>query len=477
MNRTFRGLLAASVIALASLGGALYLAHEQPNRGFDTQALEGGAGMASLDLNALLSNPHLSDQRLLDNAFRQVEKAYYKPVDAQVMVSGERRELVAYLKKHNVGDPAIPSTAATGDEDSDLKLLNRNLRLAQTEYGAKTSNAELTQAAIRGMLNALGDPYTTYLSPAEISSLEESLKGGDFGGIGVYMVVDPRNKELLVEPIEGTPAFRAGIKTGDQIVAVEGKRIAGMPLDDVEKMIRGRVGTSVHLQIRSRLKLAVVSSYGPPRTVLLTREQIYVPSVHAKMEDGFEYVRLADFGQTSYEEVRKAMLEGKSRGAHGYILDLRNNGGGLLDAAVQISSLFIPNGTIVSTIDREGNRDVKTATHDVIGAMPLVILVNKYTASASEITAGAVQDYHVGTLIGTKTFGKGVVQSIYNLSDGGALKITTARYVTPLGRDIHHRGIVPDTVIDQLVDPSLIDTPRDVQLAAAKAHLRRLVFR
>jgi carboxyl-terminal processing protease len=474
LNSTFRGLLAASVIALASLGGALYLAHEQPG---GTQMVDGGNGMASLDLRALLSNPHLSDQRLLDNAFRQVEKAYYKPVDAQVMVSGERRELVAYLKKHHIGDPSIPATPATGDETSDLKLLNRNLRLAQTEYGARTSNAELTQAAIRGMLDALGDPYTTYLSPAEITSLEESLKGGDFGGIGVYMVLDPRTKNLLVEPIEGTPAYRAGIKTGDRIVAVEGHAIAGLPLDDVERLIRGRVGTSVHLQVGSHVRGGSPSAFGPSRTVALTREQIYVPSVHAKMEDGFEYVRLSDFGQTSYEEVRKAMLDGKSHGARGYILDLRNNGGGLLDAAVSISSLFIPDGTIVSTIDRAGNRDVKTATHDVIGATPLVILVNKYTASASEITAGAVQDYHVGTLIGTKTFGKGVVQSIYNLSDGGALKITTARYVTPLGRDIHHRGIEPDTVVDQQVDPSLIDTPHDAQLAAAKAHLRRLAVR
>jgi carboxyl-terminal processing protease len=478
LNTTIRGLLAASVIAIASLGGALYLAHEQPGRDVDRQTVfEGGPGMASLDINSLLSNPHMSDQRLLDNAFRQVEKAYYKPVDAQVMVNGERRELVAYLKQHHIAQPAIPPSTATGDETADLQLLNRNLRLAQTEYGKATSNAELTQAAIRGMLNALGDPYTTYLSPAEISSLEESLNGGDFGGIGVYMVVDPRTKYVLVEPIEGTPAFRAGIKVGDEIVAVEGKRIAGTPLDDVERRIRGPVGTPVHLQVRSHLKGGAPLAYGPTRTVVLTREQIYVPSVHAKMEDGFEYVRLADFGKTSYEEVRKAMLSGKSHGAKGYILDLRNNGGGLLDAAVQISSLFIPDGTIVSTIDREGNKDVKTATHDVIGATPLVLLVNKYTASASEITAGAVQDYHVGTLIGTKTFGKGVVQSIYNLSDGGALKITTARYVTPLGRDIHHRGIQPDTVVDQQVDPGLIDTPRDAQLAAAKAHLRRLAAR
>ena len=199
----------------------------------------------------------------------------------------------------------------------------------------------------------------------------------------------------------------------------------------------------------------------------MTREQIVVPSVHAEMKSGFDYVRLADFGTTSYDEVRKAMLQGKDHHARGYILDLRNNGGGLLDAAVQISSLFIPDGTIVATIDRNNARETKEATHDTIGATPLVILVNKYTASASEITAGAVQDYKVGTLIGTKTFGKGIVQSIYNMSDGGALKITTARYVTPLGRDIHHRGIQPDIVVDQSVDQSLIDTPKDVQLAAA----------
>lgn len=171
------------------------------------------------------------------------------------------------------------------------------------------------------------------------------------------------------------------------------------------------------------------------------------------------------------------MLAGKAKGAHGYILDLRNNGGGLLEAAVEISSLFIPQGTIVSTIDRGGNRDSKGALHEAIGATPLVILVNKYTASASEITAGAVQDYKVGTLIGTKTFGKGVVQSIYNTSDGGALKITTAKYVTPLGRDIHHKGIEPDVIVEQPAEAPIINTPKDLQLQAAKAYLRRTARR
>lgn len=424
---------------------------------------------------------------MVDTAFRQVEKAYYRPVNAQVLLNGEQRELIAYLRKHKVAAPAIPQAIANGDEAHDIRLLNRNLRIAQAQYGKQISNVELTQAAIRGMLNALGDPYTAYLSPSEITSLEESLKGGQFGGIGVYIVQDPATKRILVEPIEGTPAYHAGIKTGDQILAVDGHPVNGLKLDDVEHMIRGRVGTLVRLEVLSpngtrRIMLKGGEREVPvyatkPHVVTVMRQQIYVPSVHAKVEGDFEYVRLADFGQSSYNEVRHAMLSGKARGVRGYILDLRNNGGGLLDAAVQISSLFIPQGTIVSTIDRAGNRESKDAIHESIGAAPLVVLVNRYTASASEIAAGAIQDYKVGTLIGTKTFGKGVVQSIYNLSDGGALKITTARYLTPLGRDIQHRGIAPDITVNQRVDIPIIDTPKDLQLAAAKSYLRRIANR
>jgi len=190
------------------------------------------------------------------------------------------------------------------------------------------------------------------------------------------------------------------------------------------------------------------------------------------MEDGIDYIRLSDFGTTSADEVRKALLDGRARGARAYILDLRNNGGGLLDAAVAISSLFVPQGTIVSTIRRDGERTTEESLGDTIGGLhPLVILVNKFTASASEITSGALQDYHLATLIGTRTFGKGVVQSIFPMPDQGALKITTARYLTPAGRDIQHHGIEPDVVINQDPNPSLIDTPADKQLAAAKARL------
>ena len=459
------------MLAVASLGGAIFLTHERAVN--PVQAFSEGGGVASIDLHALLANVGGGDQTMVDGAFRQVTRAYYKPVDAQTLLTGEQRELIAYLKKHGVAQPAIPLLTATGDETQDLAALNRDLEFAQTRYGKRTSGVELTQAAMRGMLSSLGDPYTTYLSPREINSLEESLKGGDFGGIGVYIVQDPRDKSILVQPIDGMPASRAGVRTGDKIVAVDGHAVGSLKLDDVERLLRGEIGTVVHVGVRSHGSTST-------RVVAITRQQIVVPSVHAKMEDGFDYVRLADFGSTSYDEVRKAILSGKAQNAKGYILDLRNNGGGYLDAAVSISSLFVERGTIVSTIDRAGDRDTKAAAPDrinYIGSAPLVLLVNKFTASASEITAGAVQDYKVGTLIGTKTFGKGVVQSIYNTLDGGALKITTAKYVTPLGRDIQHKGIMPDIVVDQRVDEPIIDTPHDVQLAAAKSFLRRSASR
>jgi len=175
----------------------------------------------------------------------------------------------------------------------------------------------------------------------------------------------------------------------------------------------------------------------------VTRANIQVPSVVSKVEDNIEYIRLGDFGETSRTKLRDALQSGKRHNVRGYILDLRFNGGGLLDSAVDISSLFIPQGTIVSTIDRAGDRDVRSANGHALDAKPLVLLVNRYTASASEITAGAIQDYGTGTLVGEKTFGKGVVQSLYRLPDKGALKITTARYVTPKGRDIQHKGSSP----------------------------------
>jgi carboxyl-terminal processing protease len=465
LRTTSKALLALLVFCLVALGA--YRFALPPAGPSEAPSLRDGTDVAALDVSSAFQRP---SEELLDTAFRQLREHYYKPFEPQQLLDGERRELDSYFKAHHAANPAFPADRMTGDRLHDESLLNRTLQVAEGATGTHSQDADLTQVAIRGMMDSLGDPYTTYLSPREIAALEESLRGGDFGGIGVYIVQDTKTKVILVEPIEGLPADRAGVKTGDEVLAVDGVPTTGLSLDVVEREIRGPKGTNVRLLLQSHATNA-------RRTVSVTRGQIVVPSVRARMEDGFEYVRLLDFGQTSYEEVRRAMLSGKEHGARGYILDLRNNGGGLLEAAVQISSLFIPDGTIVTQIDRDGNREPRGSIHDSIGVAPLVILVNKFTASASEITAGAVQDYKVGTLIGTRTFGKGVVQSIYNMRDGGALKITTARYVTPIGRDIHHKGIEPDVLVDQPINVTIIDSAKDEQLAAAKSYLRRVARR
>ena len=447
-------------MAVAALTGAAYISRASA----DDSALvsQTGTRIAGLDLSLLGGSSGDADRDMITMAFNRVQSGYYKSFDDQTLITGEHKALLGLLHLRHVTRPVLPAALATGDRGRDLALVQGSVTSAAKLYPKIATRDEYTQVAIAGMLTSLGDPYTVYLPQREISALEEQLQGGNFGGIGVYIQQDPASGAIVVDPIEGNPAMKAGVRPGDIIVAVDDQSTLGQKLDAVEGWIRGPLGSAVRLRIRRHdSKLTQVVS--------VTRADIHVPSVRAKIENDIDYVRLAEFGQSSADEVRAALLEGKRRHARGYILDLRNNGGGLLDAAVDISSLFIPQGTIVSTIDRAGEKESKSATGRAIGVAPLVLLVNKYTASASEITAGAVQDYHVGTLVGTRTFGKGVVQSLYNLPDHSALKITTARYVTPLGRDIHHKGVVPDVTIDQRVDLPIIDTPNDRQLAAAKS--------
>jgi carboxyl-terminal processing protease len=458
-----RLLSAALVVVLAAAGGTAYAQRAVPAPGEATTITADGRRIVGLDLATLMGKGS-SDRQLMELAYERVEHAYYKPVADNLLVAGEQKALTDFLKLKKVASPQVPRNTATGDRNRDLAILESTLSTVQKRYAAVAPRDTYTQVALAGMLGGLGDPYTTYLSPREIRGLDEQLQGGHFGGIGVYIIQDPRSGQFLVTPIEGNPAIKAGVKPGDVILAVDGKPATHQKPDDVERAIRGPLGTVVSLTIQRHASKQT-------STIQVTRAEVRVPSVRAKLENGIAYVRLADFGSSSAEEVRSAFLDAKKHGARGYILDLRNNGGGLLDAAVDISSLFIPQGPIVSTIDRAGDRDVRSATGKTIDAKPLVVLVNKYTASASEITAGAVQDYKVGTLVGTKTFGKGVVQSLYTMPDRGALKITTARYVTPKGRDIQHKGIVPDVSVPQLVEGTgapIMDTAGDKQLAVAK---------
>lgn len=477
MSSRIRWLFAAVVLIVAAFAGALYVHSFQ---GTATNAAVNGddadetGQVASINVGEVLG-PEVVDQQLLGIAYRQVQRVYYKPVDAQSLVNGEHSGLQTYLRaalkqNHVKVTPSLPQPKSAGDAAQDVHALDGQLAYAQNHYAqylGKDGRDKLTQAALAGMLDSLHDPYTVYLAPEQIRALNEELSGGDFGGIGVF-IYQLKDGQVIVQPIDGLPAARAGMHENEVVQSINGQPVHGLALDKVERLIRGPQGTVVSITTHPYKKPA-------QHEYRITREIIHVPTVHAKIEDGYEYIRLSDFGETSAAEVRKALLDGKAHGAKGTILDLRDNGGGLLNAAVDISSLFISKGAIVTEIDRYGNHNTQYATGNVLqGVTPMVILVNGYTASASEITSGALQDYKLATLIGTKTFGKGVVQGIFSMPNGGALKITTQRYVTPNGRDIQHKGIQPDIVVNQSTDLSSIDTPKDKQLAAAKAYLKHL---
>jgi carboxyl-terminal processing protease len=468
MSRSTRFLLATLLVAVFAAASAIFVSYR-----FEPGTRQSVLQVATVgDLRDLFAPRDPGGSTLADLALQKLESDYYKPIDPQTPIAGELAALHAVLSAKKLGNAALPSATADGNPRQDGARAADVLAYAQSHYASDVGSngrEDLADAALRGIMNSVRDPYTVYLSPREIQGLNESLSGGNFGGIGVY-IYQLKDGRIVLQPIEALPAARAGMKPGAILESVDGTPVRGLSIDRVETMIRGEAGSIVHLRAHPYNAPSVQRSYD------IVREIIHVPTVRAKMEDGIDYIRLSDFGTTSADEIRKALLDGRAHGARGYILDLRDNGGGLLDAAVEISSYFIPQGTIVSTIKRDGEHTTQEALGDAIGGLhPLVILVNKFTASASEITAGALQDYRLATLIGTRTFGKGVVQSIYPLPDQGALKITTARYVTPAGRDIQHHGIEPDLVVAQDPNPGLIDTPADKQLAAAKARLHAAI--
>jgi len=412
------------------------------------------------------SSDEQRDLDMLDLSLDKIRRVYYKPVDESLVITGERNGLLAYLKaKHVVAqlpavtvDPQAPSSQVN-------EQANQLLSNALHRYGNQVGYNYLTFSAIAGALNALNDPYTVFLSPRDKTSLSEFIQGGDFGGIGIYIGRDAKTKDInVIQPIDGTPAARAGLKRGDIIVSVNGKTAHGLDLDVVMNMIRGRAGSTVNLVVRR--------SRTDVRSYAIERQKIEVPSMTSRMLPGnIGYIQLFDFGERSTQEVTDSLNSLLKSGARGFILDLRNNGGGLLDAAVNISSKFIADGPIVSRIDREGHVETDDANQDAIPPHPLAVLVNQYSASASEITAGAIQDSKIGVLIGTKTFGKGVVQTIYDLPGGSAIKVTTQRYVTPNGRDINKKGIEPNIVVPMDYRNTGV-AGKDVQLKAAVRYVK-----
>ncbi|MBV8150256.1 MAG: S41 family peptidase [Candidatus Eremiobacteraeota bacterium] len=399
-------------------------------------------------------------------SYRQLTNQFYKKVDAQSVLNGARSHIITALVRDGVKKPAVTPLHASGDLGSNERLLTLAVNRAVSEYGAKAPSRLITYAAIAGMLDSVGDRYTQFLTPKQYADLNEGLDGQTFGGVGLSIGVDDVTKLLRVQAvIDGGPADKAGILADDVILAINGRSTKGISLDEDSKLLRGTPGTSVRLAISRGGKTLA------PITVV--RAEIKAPSVTAKLlEGGIGYVRLAVFGATTPDELNAALTKLDGQGAKAYVLDLRDNGGGYLNTAIDVSSKFIATGPIVSVSERAGSSREYDADDVAVAPKPLAVLVNKYTASAAEITSGAIQDDGVGTVIGEKTFGKGVVQTIFPLPDGAAVKITTARYLTPSGRDINEVGIQPNQVVVENKNPRFGEPAKDSQLQAAIGFLQ-----
>ncbi|MCP9474283.1 MAG: S41 family peptidase [Nitrospira sp.] len=331
-------------------------------------------------------------------------------------------------------------TGYAGETYEELKTFSEVLNQIQRHYVDETKPKELIQGAIRGMLATL-DPHSAYMTPEMYKEMQVETKG-EFGGVGIQIGVKD-NRLAVIAPIEGTPAHRAGIKAGDFIVKVNDETTKDLSLMDAVQKMRGPKGSKVSLTVQRE---------GTPEPLVFTlvRDTIKIESVKSKViENNLGYVRLTQFQESTGKDLAKAIKQFKEQKVQGIIIDLRNNPGGLLTAAVDVSEQFLPSGKlIVYTKSRDGKKDEWFAkAKDQLDNLPLIVLVNEGSASASEIVAGALQDWGRAVVVGTTSFGKGSVQTILALGDGSGLRLTTAKYYTPKGRTIQSTGITPDIVV------------------------------
>lgn len=323
----------------------------------------------------------------------------------------------------------------------------------------------MVDGMMEGMVGSLKDPYSAYLDSEEYKELEQHISGS-YGGIGLLITENENNSLEVVSPFKGTPAYKAGIKSGDVILKIQGKDTTGLKLEEAANLMKGQPGTKVTLTVRTK-------EYGTSKDYVIKREEIHVPSVQGERLPGTKiaYINLMMFSQQTVQDLQDVFKKTDIKTADGIILDLRDNPGGELGAAVDVAGYFIPQGPAVHIVSKAGTETLETKDNYL--NKKLVVLVNGGSASASEIVAGAIKDNASGKLVGTTTFGKGVVQSVFQITDTSALKLTTAKYLTPGRHDIHKKGIVPDAVVKMDSDLSrevllyAPDMKRDLQLQKA----------
>ena len=359
--------------------------------------------------------------------------------------------------------------------DSSGKFERSNWINLRKEFLAKKySDNNEAYDAIRDMLSNLDDPYTRFLDPKEFNQMRIDTSG-ELTGVGIQIVKDKESDSIIiVSPIEGTPAYEAGIKAKDKILSIDNVSTKGLNIEDAVKLIRGRIGTKVKLEILRN---------GNSFYKSLLRERIELKSVTSKInetKDGLliGYVRLKQFNANASREMKDTLKDLEIKKVSGYVLDLRSNPGGLLESSIDISRQFIDKGIIVSTLSKDGLRETKRGNGKALTKKPLIVLVNEGSASASEIVSGAIRDNNRGKLVGKKTFGKGLVQSMRTLVDGSGLTVTVAKYLTPNGTDINKFGITPDIEVKMNSNPILqreIGTKRDRQYRAGEKELLKII--
>lgn len=410
---------------------------------------------------------HLSsvDAGEISTSYVYLTDNFYKKVDVQAVLDSVRAELLSAMRTAGVKHADLPALHASDAPAANVRAIDREVEVAASE-SAKFTTHDLAYLALEGMMRSVNDRYTVFLTPKDFAGLNEGLDGGDFGGTGIVIQTDDKTKFISVENVvPNGPADKAGVQQDDLITTIDGVSTKGMTLPIASGKLRGKEGTRVTLTIQR-------DSAALPAGIVITRAKIHQLSVYEKMLPGkIGYVALTVFGRDTGDELNSALDRLQSQGARALVLDLRDNGGGYLEAAVAVSSKFIPSGPIVSVESRASNITTLDADNTAIAPLPLAVLVNGYTASASEITSGAIQDSSVGAIIGTKTFGKGVVQTIIPLPDHSAIKVTTARYLTPRNRDINHLGITPDIVVVENKHPQFGTLSKDEQLQRAVQYL------
>lgn len=311
----------------------------------------------------------------------------------------------------------------------------------ENKYIGEINDEELIDGALKGYVNALGDPYTTYYTKEEMKEIIEETNG-NFVGIGIYMTENIKeNVIMVIKPIENSPAEKAGILPGDIITKINDVEYTGDKLEEASNKIRGEEGTKVKLEIYRN---------GETKEFEITRKKVVISHITTKvLEDNIGYIAISDFDGDCANEFKTKYKELEKKGITKLIIDIRNNGGGIVDKSLEIANTMIEKGsTLLITKDKKNNEDITKATENPIINMPVVVLTNEYSASASEILAGALKDNNKATLVGTKTYGKGIIQELNKLSDGSGLKVTVSEYYTPNHTAINKIGITPDVEVE-----------------------------